>query len=122
MCEYWLFLFSIHWNIGCSGWRLLTETCNYRNSLFEMFSLSSDERHQQLAVVHRHSQNQIRKTLNSPHPPPPNFVCQIQFTSTPPGMEKQQKRSKGEMKDWVKREVQKNLSLDQEACCGNVCG
>lgn len=37
MCEYWLFLFSIHWDIGCSGWRLLTETCNYRNSLFETF-------------------------------------------------------------------------------------
>lgn len=68
MCEYWLFLFSIHWNIGCSGWKLLQETCNYRNSL-RLFSLFSDERHQQLAVVHHHLLNQIRKTEFSQFPP-----------------------------------------------------
>lgn len=37
MCEYWLFLFYIHWSIGCSGWRFLTETCHYRNTLFGTF-------------------------------------------------------------------------------------
>lgn len=66
--------FSIHWNIGCSDWRLLAETCNYRNSSFEtLFSLSlslslfTDERHQQLAVVRHHSWNQIeKKRLYSP--------------------------------------------------------
>lgn len=88
-------------------------------------SLFSDERHQQLAVVHRHSLNQIRKTLNSPCFP--HFVCQIQFTSTSSGTAKQQKRGWGEIcsegyfrgRTWKKR-CSNKLSLDQGECSADV--
>lgn len=128
MCEYWLFLFSIHWNFGCLGWRLLTETCNYRNSLFETFSLFSDERHQQLAVVHRHSQNQIRKTLNSPRPPrPPTLFAKFNLPQHRLAWRSNKRETKG--RSALKATVEEGLGekrgsndlyLDQEACSGNV--
>lgn len=120
MCEYWLFLFSIQWSIGCSGWNPYRDLPLQEFFIWN-FSLFSDERHQQLAVVHHHSLNQIRKTLKFPRFP--HFVCQIQFTSTSPGTEKQQKRGEGEIysegycrgRRWKKR-WSNELSLDQEEC------
>lgn len=90
-CSSFLSIGILAARVGDSLQRLATTGILY----LRLFSLFSDERHQQLAVVHHHSLNQIRKTLNSPRFP--HFVCQIQFTSTSPGTEKQQKRGKGEI-------------------------
>lgn len=92
----WILAVALFLSTGALAARVrgfLAETRHYRNSLFGTFLSSPDERHQQLAVVHRRSRNQIRKTPNSPHSlPPPNFVCQIKFTSTSSGTEKQEGR------------------------------
>lgn len=69
MCEYWLFLFSIHWSIGCSGWRFLTETCHYRNSLFGTFlpsPMKGTNSWQWYTATHLTKSER----LNSPRPPP----------------------------------------------------
>ena len=122
MCEYWLFLFSIHWEYWLLGLETPYRDLPLQEFFIWDFSLFSDERHQQLAVVHHHSLNQIRKTLNSPRFP--HFVCQIQFTSTSPGTEKQQKRGKGEIcsegccrgRRWgKKRDVQSSFLWTKES-------
>lgn len=99
MCEYWLFLFFYSLEYWLLGLKTPYRDLQLQEFFIWDFSLFSDERHQQLAVVHHHSLNQIKKTeFSSSTPPnPPHFVCQIQFTSTLLGTEKQQKRGKGEI-------------------------
>lgn len=90
------------------------------------FSLSSDERHQQLAVVHHHSLNQIRKTLNSPRFPPTLFA-KFNLPQHRLALRSNKREAKGRSalkatveKEDEKRDVQMSFLWNQEECSADV--